>query len=213
MGESHPRVGFGYAARRAPRWGPHYEKTASKEGSTSRERQAAFAGLSKMILDDQPLDVILLRVAQSAQHTIKQAHDVSVTMMDADQATTVVFTGALAIHLDQVQYELGSGPCLEAARAGTTLVVAHDQADSPNPEFPGMRATAACPYGVGGAPGSGSVPGQNIYIRADDAPDDESVQLAQAFAPMPVWPSPTRPFPRLGRAGPASDSDQGSNRH
>jgi GAF domain-containing protein len=156
----------------------------SEDGSTSREGQAAFASLSRMILEEEPLDAILLGVAQSARRTIKQARDVSVTMIDDDQASTVVFTGALAIDLDQVQYETGSGPCLEAARAGSTLVVDHGQPDTPFPAFSQHARERGVSYSVsvGLQVPARVVAGLNIYLTSDDPPDEESLQLAQTFA-------------------------------
>jgi hypothetical protein len=82
---------------------------------------AALAELTKIMLEDHSLDQTLGRIAALACEAIGDITEVSVTMIDGDKATTVVFTGPLAVHLDERQYENGSGPCLDAAVTGQTI--------------------------------------------------------------------------------------------
>src|SRR3954467_5228454 len=65
-----------------------------------RDPPAAFAELSKIMLSEQPLSATLERVAELAKQTIPGAADVSVTLMDDGQVSSVAFTGPLSAQLD-----------------------------------------------------------------------------------------------------------------
>src|SRR5215207_11708496 len=95
---------------------------------------AAFAELSEIMLGDDSLDQRLGRIAALACEAIGDITEASVTMVDGDKATTVVFTGQLAADLDERQCENGFGPCLDAAITGQTIVVDLD-ADNPYRDF------------------------------------------------------------------------------
>ena len=100
-----------------------------------------LAELSRIALADDGLTAALRRITDIAQRTVAQADDVSVTLVDEQgKGKTVAFSGELAVHLDERQYENGFGPCLDAAVTGQTVVV--DAADpsrrtpsSPKPAF------------------------------------------------------------------------------
>jgi hypothetical protein len=49
----------------------------------------------------EPLDVTLRQVAELAKQTIPGVQNVSVTLMANDKQRTVVFTGTLAVQLDE----------------------------------------------------------------------------------------------------------------
>src|SRR5215217_1851149 len=107
---------------------------SSRDGA-SREPLAAFAELSKIMLGDGSLNETLGRIAALARETVPDTDEVSVTLVDHDKAKTVVFTGQLAMHLDERQYENGRGPCLDAALTGETVVVDVFADDSLYPDF------------------------------------------------------------------------------
>src|SRR5215210_2701891 len=95
-----------------------------------------LAELSMIVLADDGLIAGLQRITDIAQHTVTQAKDVSVTLVDQrGKAKTVAFSGELAVHLDERQYENGLGPCLDAAVTGQTVVVNAADPDSPYTEF------------------------------------------------------------------------------
>lgn len=57
------------------------------------EPQIAFAELGQIKLGDHDLPAVLGRAAELARQTLPGTADVSVTIIDADQATTAAFTG------------------------------------------------------------------------------------------------------------------------
>jgi len=80
-----------------------------------------FDQLGKILFgssDGRSLTRVLQRVAEAAQQLVPELDEVSVTLVEDDQPRTVVFTGQRASYLDERQYELGSGPCTDAALSG-----------------------------------------------------------------------------------------------
>lgn len=88
----------------------------------SPEALQALHELQQMPLTT-PMTEVLGRVAALAQETIPGVAQASVTLVRAAGATTVAFTGDLAVHLDERQYEAGFGPCTDAAATGSVVEV------------------------------------------------------------------------------------------
>jgi GAF domain-containing protein len=145
---------------------------------------AAFAELGRMLHSDRPLAPTLQRVAELALNTIPQVVDVSVTMVKDEQPRTVVFTGPLAVHLDERQYAEGFGPCTDAAVSGATVVL-----DTLHPEgrYPGFAALAASAgithvLAVGLPIPHRSVGALNMYSRTSTGFPPDVIALAECFA-------------------------------
>jgi transcriptional regulator with GAF, ATPase, and Fis domain len=154
----------------------------SRDGG-GREPLAAFAELSKIMLGEGSLNETLGRIAALARETIPDTDEVSVTFVDRDKANTVVFTGQLAMHLDERQYESGLGPCLDAALTGETVVV--DVADDNlYQDFAQSARRAGVTHSVSvGLPVPQRVVGAlNVYASTPDPLAEETISLAQAFA-------------------------------
>src|SRR5437764_12552630 len=88
-----------------------------------RDPMHAFAELALITVNAASSEQTLRRVAELAKLTLGGVEDVSLTMIEAGHPRSVVFTGRLAVDLDERQYELGFGPCLDAAKTGQTVVV------------------------------------------------------------------------------------------
>jgi GAF domain-containing protein len=152
--------------------------------AASREPLAAFAELSKIMLGDGSLNETLGRIAALARETVPDTDEVSVTLVDHDKAKTVVFTGQLAMHLDERQYENGRGPCLDAALTGETVVVDVFADDSLYPDFAYSARRAGVTHSVSvGLPVPQRVVGAlNLYASTSQPLAEEIISLAQAFA-------------------------------
>jgi hypothetical protein len=151
-------------------------------GSTSGNRAdltwpAACAELSARMAEQEPSDTTLLRVAQLVKQFVADVQDASVTMVDQDSARTVVFTGAVAIELDEAQYDLRSGPCLDAARSGRTVVVVNSSPGSAYPGFSELARNRDILQTVSiGLSALGTVSaGLNMYVTQDQ-PFDENAR-------------------------------------
>jgi GAF domain-containing protein len=154
----------------------------SRDGG-DRESLAAFAELSKIMLGDGSLNETLGRIAALARDTIPGTDEVSVTLIDRDKPKTVVFTGQLAVHLDERQYESGLGPCVDAALTGETVVVEVAN-DNLYQDFAHSARRAGVTHSVSvGLPVPQRVVGAlNIYASTPDPLAEETIALAQAFA-------------------------------
>ncbi|WP_235927938.1 GAF and ANTAR domain-containing protein [Goekera deserti] len=80
----------------------------------------ALAGLS---LVDRHLDDVLTEITAVARDGLPGAEATSITLIRRGRAFTAAFAGELALSADELQYERGFGPCMDAGRAGLTLVV------------------------------------------------------------------------------------------
>jgi transcriptional regulator with GAF, ATPase, and Fis domain len=95
-----------------------------------------------------------------------------------------VYTGRLALDLDECQYSLGDGPCMRAAAQREPMEIVDTGSETRWPEFAGAARRHGClstlslPFplheGVSGA--------LNIYARKPAAFDDSSRGFARRFA-------------------------------
>ena len=144
----------------------------------------AFAELALITVNTDPPEQTLRRVAELAKQTLGGVEDVSLTVIEGGQPRTVVFTGPLAVDLDERQYELGFGPCLDAAKTGQTIIVDTADDHSPYREFGRIAARAGVRHAVSvGMPiAQRNIGGLNIY-RTADAPLDPAFSSTPRCSP------------------------------
>ena len=146
--------------------------------------QAALAELAGIMLADHTLESVMNAVADLAKRVVPGADEASVTLMEDGRATTIAFTGALAVDLDERQYSVGHGPCLDGTAAGSMVVVDDVGTDGRWADW----AAFAARRGAGSAMAI-PVPLQrevaaalNIYSTRAHAFDKQSRDLAAEFA-------------------------------
>jgi GAF domain-containing protein len=143
----------------------------------------AFVQLGKIVLGDQPLPEILERVVHIAKQVIPAPVEASITLVAGDQPSTVGFTDDTALALDERQYDLESGPCLEAAKSGSRISIPDMASETRWPQFAkdatsrGVRSSLSIPLPV-----QRDVTGAlNFYATEQAAFSDQSVDLAETF--------------------------------
>jgi hypothetical protein len=156
-----------------------------------------FAILTYSLLDALTVGEVLEQVVDAATGLFPAVDLVSVTLRSPDgQFHTPVETNTLASELDQVQYRLGEGPCLEAADpAGPAVAFSDDlHAEAPWPKW----ARAATDLGVAAVlstalipqPGPRKLSGAlNLYSRRPHGLDDidrDQVLLMATHASLAV---------------------------
>ena len=77
--------------------------------------------LSQVVLADRPLDHVLGEVTDIAARSVPGAESTSITLVRGDKAFTAAHTGEMALAADELQYERGYGPCMDAGRAGVVI--------------------------------------------------------------------------------------------
>ncbi len=107
---------------------------------------AEFLALSAALLDATTVGGVLRRVVDAARSAIPGADLVSVTLRTADGFHTPVQTDPLASRIDEIQYRLSHGPCLEATRK-QGLALAYSADLGIDPRF-GPFGPAAAELGV-----------------------------------------------------------------
>ncbi len=145
---------------------------------------AAFAELGRIRLDENNLEQVLTRVSELAKRTIPGAAEVSVTLLGRGTGSTAAYTGELALHLDEQQYERGHGPCLEAGMAGATVLIADMATEDRWPDYvPRALEHGAHSSLSVGLPVQQVVTGAlNIYATEPGVFDEDAASLTQTFA-------------------------------
>jgi hypothetical protein len=77
---------------------------------------AEFARLAENLMSATTVRGVLERVVEATRVAVPGADLVSVTLRADDQFRTPVQTDELATRLDEIQYRLGEGPCIESTR-------------------------------------------------------------------------------------------------
>ncbi|RLP93553.1 ANTAR domain-containing protein [Micromonospora sp. BL4] len=143
----------------------------------------ALIELGTIRYGEASLNAVLVRITEIAKQTVPGSEDVSVTLIQGSRSYTAAYTGDLALRLDELQYEQGRGPCLDAASSGTVIMVEDMATERRWPTWAASaRATGAASSLSVALPIQEAVVGAlNIYGRAPRA-FTEVVQLAQTFA-------------------------------
>ena len=161
---------------------PH--RRARMNESQHTQPQDAFAELARITLADHSMDRVMEKIAALAKSALQLNGEVSVTLVERGEPSTVAQTGPLAVELDERQYQRGYGPCLDCIDGGEALVVRDMLTEQRWPDW----ARSAAGLGAGSSM-SIPVPLQrevsaalNIYSTDRDAFDDDAVDLASTFA-------------------------------
>jgi len=146
---------------------------------------AALERLGAMSLRDQSMQSVLQTVSDLAKSVLPGDPETSICLLANDRALTPVFTGELALQLDETQFEKGYGPCLHAARSGELTEIRDTRTEGRWPEYAqvaaahGNLSSLSVPLPI-----ADSVSGAlNIYARVVDAFDEEARWVATRFAP------------------------------
>jgi GAF domain-containing protein len=77
--------------------------------------------LNRVVLVDRTLDDVLADITRIAAAGIPGAEATSITLLRNDKAFTAAYAGDMALAADELQYEKGYGPCMDAGRGGVLL--------------------------------------------------------------------------------------------
>jgi transcriptional regulator with GAF, ATPase, and Fis domain len=143
----------------------------------------AFAELARVRVAEIDTQAMLTRIAELTTGTLPGASEVSVTLVQGESAHSAAFTGQTALKLDEIQYDQGRGPCLDAAADAHTVLVADMTAETRWPEFAEQAAEAGMLSSLSiGLPVQQDLIGAlNIYSRETDAFDGDTVRAAETF--------------------------------
>ena len=103
---------------------------AGNENPQSANAAEALEQLGRLSLRELSMEGLLQTVADLSKTVMPGNPEASVTLLVEDRPTTAVWTGQLALDLDERQFERGHGPCLHAARTGEMTEVVDARADT-----------------------------------------------------------------------------------
>jgi GAF domain-containing protein len=175
-----PQVGH---PARDGRVGSRVGRSADERLAEDDDLREGLAGLSRLTTQ-MGLEDLLTRVATYAVRAIPGADGAGLTLLENDRADTIVATATFVSEIDDIQYSIGQGPCITAARDGQTVVSGSLGSDPRWRKFGGSVARMGVhsalslplitPDGVVGA--------MNVYAHPKDAFDERSADLGEIFA-------------------------------
>jgi GAF domain-containing protein len=148
-----------------------------------------FRDLSRVALAGRSLEDVLREITSIATRGIPGAESTSITLLRGDKAFTAAHDGEMALAADELQYERGYGPCMDAGRGNVVLRVDDMRTEQRWPDYAarvgeqGVRSSLSVPL-----PYQGSTIGAlNIYstqVAAFDSPDslEAGLEVAQTVA-------------------------------
>jgi GAF domain-containing protein len=151
--------------------------------------QELWRELSRVVLVDRTLEQVLGDITALAAGGIPGAESTSITLIRGDRAFTAAHHGEMALAADELQYERGYGPCMDAGRGNVVLRVDDMREESRWPDYvsrvldTGVRSSLSVPLPFQGA----SIGALNIYSTRPEAfagPEslDAGLQVAEAIA-------------------------------
>jgi GAF domain-containing protein len=146
--------------------------------------QRSLAELSTFLVSDRSVADTLTRVASLAVDAVAPAMFAGVTMMVDGRPSTQAFTDPTCPEIDQAQYDSGHGPCLEAFRDGSQIIVESLDGDDRWPEFAatatahGVRSTLSMPM----LANEKSVGALNFYAGDERAFSEVEAETGRLFA-------------------------------
>ena len=149
--------------------------------------QASLSALARMSNGTLMLEEVLTRVAEFAVSAIPHAEGAGVTMIEQGRLDTIVASATFVRAVDAVQYGLGEGPCISAARERRTMRSGSLGGEQRWPRFGprvgrlGVHSVLSLPLVLPGnsEPAVGAI---NVYAHPKDAFDDRAQQLGELFA-------------------------------
>jgi GAF domain-containing protein len=140
--------------------------------------------LARVVLVDRELPEVLTEVVGIARRALPGAEASSITLIRDDKAFTAAYDGQIAMDADELQYERGYGPCLDAGRAGELFLVTDMRTEERWPDY----ARHAAERGVGSSlsvplPFQGATIGAlNNYSGRPQAFGEADVDMGQEVA-------------------------------
>jgi GAF domain-containing protein len=151
--------------------------------------QELWRELSRVVLVDRTLEQVLGDITALAARGIPGAESTSITLIRGERAFTAAHHGEMALAADELQYERGYGPCLDAGRGNVVLRIDDMRTEPRWPDYvsrvldTGVRSSLSVPLPYQGA----SIGALNIYSTRPEAfatPEslEAGLQVAEGIA-------------------------------
>jgi GAF domain-containing protein len=101
--------------------------------------------LAKVVLVGRDLTDVLNDITKVARQAVPAPEAASITLIRGDRAFTAAYDGQMALDADELQYERGYGPCMDAAYAGELFLIDDMRSEERWPDY----TRNAAEHGVG----------------------------------------------------------------
>jgi GAF domain-containing protein len=146
--------------------------------------QSLHESLSRVVFAGRERFEVFTEITGIARRALPGAAASSITLIRGERAFTAAYDGQLALDADELQYERGYGPCVDAARTAQVLLVRDMRTEQRWPDYTAYAAER----GVGGSMSiplpfqSGMIGALNNYATYPDAFTAEDVVWGQEIA-------------------------------
>ncbi len=142
--------------------------------------QAALTELAGLLMSSSSFEGLMQSVADLSGRAVPAAATCGITLSEGGHVVTVASADALALLLDEQQYELDTGPCLQALRTGQVVLADDLSVETRWDGYPalavvhGVRSVLSTPMLVGERP----IGALNLYALAACVFDEDSRSAA-----------------------------------
>jgi GAF domain-containing protein len=140
--------------------------------------------LAKVVLGNRDLVEVLTEITRIARREMPSIEAASVTLIRGKKPFTAAYDGQMALDADELQYERGYGPCMDAGRAGQVLLIDDMRSEQRWPDYAqhaaahGVLSSLSVPLPFQGA----TIGALNTYAGRPQIMDDNDVELAEEVA-------------------------------
>jgi GAF domain-containing protein len=140
--------------------------------------------LASVVLVGRNLADVLSEITGVGRRAMPGTDAASITLIRGESAFTATYDGQLALDADELQYERGYGPCMDAARAGQVFLIDDMRTEQRWPDY----AQHAADRGVGSSLSvplpfqSATIGALNCYARRARAFSEADVTLGEDVA-------------------------------
>ena len=91
--------------------------------------------LARVVLADSELADVLTEITGIARRAMPSIEAVSITLIRGEKPLTAAYDGQMALDADELQYERGYGPCMDAGRAGQMFIIDDMRSEQRWPDY------------------------------------------------------------------------------
>jgi GAF domain-containing protein len=140
--------------------------------------------IARVVLVDRDLNDVLSEITSITRRALPGPEAASITLIRGEKAFTAAYDGQMALDADEMQYERGYGPCMDAGLAGQVLRIDDMAVEERWPDY--TRHAAA--HGIGSSLSvplpfqSATIGALNTYASRSHAFTEEDQVLAEEVA-------------------------------
>ncbi|MCZ2805561.1 GAF and ANTAR domain-containing protein [Modestobacter sp. VKM Ac-2983] len=150
--------------------------------SLPSQTDSALHRINSLLLAEHSMDSLLQAVVDATKDTLPGYVDASISVLIGTRPATAVYSGQLALDLDETQYARGHGPCLHAAVSGEFVEITDARSETRWPDYMaraverGSLSSLSLPLPMDGLHG-----GMNVYATEAGAFDEDARTAAARF--------------------------------